>query len=894
MQTKQSTQYNSKEIEDKWYRLWEEKGFFHSRPDAAKKPYTIVIPPPNVTGALHMGHALNNIIQDILIRWRRMQGYNALWMPGTDHAGIATQNVVERELAAKHIKREHLGRDRFVEEVWRWKNLYGSTIIKQLKKLGSSCDWARERFTMDDGLSAAVKETFVRLFEKGLIYKGKYLINWCPRCCTALADDEVEHEEHDGYLWYIKYPFKDAPHLFVVVATTRPETMLGDVAVAVNPKDERYKDMIGETLILPVVGRELPIIADDFVDPSFGTGAVKVTPAHDPNDFEMGKRHGLKPIAVMLGNGTMNDEAGEYAGMDRFECREALVEALKLQKHIEVVTPHKHSVGHCYRCHTVIEPYISEQWFVRMRHLADAAIKSTQRKAVTFYPERWEKVYLSWLENVRDWCISRQIWWGHRIPAWYCQDCGATIVSVITPKHCSKCSSAALRQDEDVLDTWFSSALWPFSTMGWPKRTPELGYYYPTSTLVTDRGIIYFWVARMVMMGLEMMQHVPFSNVYIHGTILDEQGRKMSKSLGNGIDPLVMIDHYGADAVRFSIIVLTTEGQDLKLSESKFEMGRNFTNKLWNAGRFVMMNLKEDHQAEVGEELLSPRFEDRWILSRLHSTIEVCTASLEQFKFNEAAMSVYDFTWHSFCDWYLEMVKSRLYEPLSYHDKKAAQTILAKVFGQILHLLHPFVPFITEELWQHLKGVISENKLDTQQVPDSECLIRDVWPTVDKQLPDPEVEKVMATLQDIIRAIRNIRSKMNIKEKQKLTAVISVSDDIEFELKKHSMLLIRMANLERLEIGRELAKPDNSACEVIGQIQAFVPLAGLIDNSVEKERQANYLKQLEEHLAIVKGKLENKNFAAKAPPHVVAMEQNREKELTEQINKIKLILRDLN
>lgn len=894
MQTKQSTQYNPKEIEDKWYRLWEEKGFFHSTPDAAKKPYTIVIPPPNVTGVLHMGHALNNIIQDILIRWRRMQGYNALWMPGTDHAGIATQNVVERELAAKHIKRDQLGRDRFVEEVWKWKNLYGSTIIKQLKKLGSSCDWERERFTMDDGLSAAVKETFVRLFEKGLIYKGKYLINWCPRCCTALADDEVEHEEHEGYLWYIKYPFKDAPHLFVVVATTRPETMLGDVAVAVNPKDERYKDMIGETLILPVVGRELPIIADDFVDPSFGTGAVKVTPAHDPNDFEMGKRHGLKPIAVMMGNGTMNEEAGEYEGMDRFECREALVEALKLQMNIEVVTPHKHSVGHCYRCHTVIEPYISEQWFVKMRPLADAAIQSTQKKAVTFHPERWERVYLSWLENVRDWCISRQIWWGHRIPAWYCQDCGATIVSLVAPKHCTKCPSTALKQDEDVLDTWFSSALWPFSTMGWPEKTPELGYYYPTSTLVTDRGIIYFWVARMVMMGLEMMQHVPFSNVYIHGTILDEQGRKMSKSLGNGIDPLVMIDHYGADAVRFSIIVLTTEGQDLKLSESKFEMGRNFTNKLWNAGRFVMMNLKEDHQAVVGDELLSPRFEDRWILSRLHSTIEACAASLEQFKFNEAAMSVYDFAWHSFCDWYLEMVKPRLYEPLSYHDKRAAQTVLAKVFGQILHLLHPFVPFITEELWQHLRDVIAENKLDIRQGSAGECLIRDVWPTVDKQLLDPEVEMVMATLQDIIRAIRNIRSKMNIKEKQKLTAVISVSDDIEFELKKHSMLLVRMANLEQLEIGRELAKPDNSACEVIGQIQAFVPLAGLIDNSVEKERQANYLKQLEAHLTIVKGKLENKNFAAKAPPHVVAMEQNREKELTEQINKIKLILRDLN
>lgn len=892
MQTKLSTQYNPKEIDDTWYQFWEKKGFFHSEPNPSQRPYTIVIPPPNVTGVLHMGHALNNIIQDILIRWRRMQGYNTLWMPGTDHAGIATQNIVERELAAKHVKREHLGRERFIEEVWKWKNQYGSTIIKQLKKLGSSCDWKRERFTMDEGLSIAVKEAFVRLFEKGLIYKGKYMINWCPRCYTALADDEVEHEEHEGNLWYIKYPFRDAPHLYFIVATTRPETMLGDVAVAVNPEDDRFKDMIGEILTLPIIGRELPIVADDFVDPSFGTGAVKVTPAHDPNDFEIGKRHTLTPIVIMHENGMMNENAGDYEGLDRFECRNALIEELKLKKYIENVAPHKHSVGHCYRCHTVIEPYISDQWFVKMRPLADVAIRATQEKSITFFPDRWEKIYLSWLENVRDWCISRQIWWGHRIPAWHCQDCSTITVTSEVPTKCSKCSSTRLKQDEDVLDTWFSSALWPFSTMGWPKETPELQYYYPTSTLVTDRGIIYFWVARMVMMGLEMMHQVPFSNVYIHGTILDEQGRKMSKSLGNGIDPLVMIDKYGADAVRFSIIILTMEGQDIKLSESKFEMGRNFTNKLWNAARFVMMNLEEEHPKEITIEPKDYQFEDTWILNRLDATIEACTSSLEQFKFNDAAMKIYDFMWHSFCDWYLEIVKVRLYEPISSRDKKVAQTVLARVFNQMLHILHPFIPFITEELWQNLKRIIFENKIDIGDNMHCDAIICDTWPRTTGQYED-HIEKNMIILQDIIRAIRNIRSKMNIMEKQKLNAVISLSENGEFELKKHANLLKRMANLEDLEIGKNLTKPSNSACEVIGQIQAFVPLAGIIDPMAEKERQLKHLKQLEDHLLVVRRKLENKDFVARAPAHVVAMEQNRQKELLDQIDKVKLILHDL-
>ncbi|HHT9151091.1 MAG TPA: valine--tRNA ligase [Candidatus Wujingus californicus] len=893
MQTKLSTQYNPKEIEDKWYRFWEGKEFFHSEPDNSKKPYTIVIPPPNVTGVLHMGHALNNIIQDILIRWRRMQEYNVLWMPGTDHAGIATQNVVERELSNKHIKREQLGRERFIEEVWKWKNQYGSTITKQLKKLGSSCDWSRERFTMDEGLSRAVKDTFVQLFEKGLIYKGKYMINWCPRCCTALADDEVEHEEHEGNLWYIKYPFRDAPHLYLVVATTRPETMLGDVAVAVNPKDERYKEMVGEILTLPMVGRELAVITDDFVDPTFGTGAVKVTPAHDPNDFEIGKRHNLTPVVVMRENGVMNENAGDYEDMDRFECREALLEDLKLKKHIELVKSHKHSVGHCYRCHTVIEPYISDQWFVKMRPLADVAITASQKKSVTFFPDRWEKIYLSWLENVRDWCISRQIWWGHRIPAWYCMDCGAITVSRDTPQKCSKCSNSKLKQDEDVLDTWFSSALWPFSTMGWPDNTPELKHYYPTSTLVTDRGIIYFWVARMVMMGLEIMKCVPFYNVYIHGTILDELGRKMSKSLGNGIDPILMIDKYGTDAVRFSIIVLTTEGQDIKLSESKFEMGRNFTNKLWNAARFIMINIIDEKPEDIKIESKDYQFEDKWILSQLNSTVEACTNHLEQFKFNEAAMKIYDFTWHSFCDWYLEIVKARLYEPASQKDKKAAQTVLAVVFNQILHLLHPFIPFVTEELWQNLKRMVIENKININKDMNSESLMIDRWPLSDKRYEDKSSENTMSVLQDIIRAIRNIRSKMNIKDKQKLNAVISLSKDVEYNLIAHSALLKRIANLEQLEIGKNLPKPDNSACEVLGQIQAFVPLAGIIDIKAEKDRQQKNLKQLEDRLLIVKRKLGNKDFVSRAAANIVAMEQNREKELLEQIEKVKLILKDI-
>lgn len=904
------TKYNPKEIEDKWYSFWEKEGLFHSEPDDSKKPYSIVIPPPNITGVLHMGHALNNTIQDIMIRWRRMQGLNSLWMPGTDHAGIATQNVVERYLAKNGTSKDAVGREGFIKKVWEWKGEYGSTIIKQLKKLGSACDWERERFTMDAGLSVAVRETFVQLYKKGLIYKGNYVVNWCPRCRTALADDEVDHEDHEGHLWYVKYPFRDAPHLSLTVATTRPETMLGDVAVAVNPDDERYKDMIGEVLILPVVNREIKVYADKFVDKDFGTGAVKITPAHDNNDFEMSLRHDLKPIIIMNDDATMNSLAGDYAGMDRFECREALVEELKLKELISKVEPHNHSVGHCYRCHTVIEPYLSNQWFVKMKPLAAPAIKASEDGRVKFYPERWTKVYLGWLENVRDWCISRQIWWGHRIPAWYCDDCNEITVSDVDPTECSHCKSSKLNQDKDVLDTWFSSALWPFSTMGWPEKTKELAYYYPTSTLVTDRGIIYFWVARMVMMGLEFMGKVPFDSVYIHGTILDEVGRKMSKSLGNGIDPLQMIDQYGADAIRVSLILLTSEGQDVKLAESKFEMGRNFANKVWNASRFALMNIKDNVQGtstDISKDDFE--FEDFWILSRLNTTVKSATDFLEKFKFNESIKVIYDFFWHDFCDWYLEIVKHRIYvkdndDGVVTTDGQVKSQIIAQnnlvyVLDKTLRLLHPFAPFLTEEIWQMLKNKVLSGQASsvTGEAALSSVLDRSdmnhksimdtSWPEYREEFCFGDKEKDMELIQNIIRSVRNMRNEKGILQKTSVDISMCTSDVFENRvMHDHKDFIMKTGNLNDYLIGENIDKPENCVSAVVGMSQIFMSTIGLVNPEVEKERQKKKLAELDKFLKIVRGKLNNDNFVKKAPEQVVEKEREREKELLEQIEKV--------
>jgi valyl-tRNA synthetase len=885
------TRYDPDQIEDRIYSFWEDNGFFHQEACEPGDPYTIVIPPPNVTGALHMGHALNNTLQDILIRWHRMLGDNTVWIPGTDHAGIATQNVVEQKLAHDGIHRWDLGREKFIEEVWKWKKEYGDRITKQLRRLGSSLDWSRERFTMDDGLSDAVLETFIRLYDRGLIYKGKYIINWCPRCGTALADDEVEHEEHEGHLWYIQYSFKDDPHEYITVATTRPETMLGDTAVAVNPKDRRYKHLIGRTLILPLVGREIPIIADEWVDSDFGTGAVKITPAHDQNDFEIGNRHNLERISVIDEEGKMTIEAGDrYEGMDRFECREALIEDLREREELEGVEPHIHSVGHCYRCHTVVEPYLSDQWFVKMKPLAERAMQATRDGRVKFHPDRWTDFYMSWLENVRDWCISRQIWWGHRLPVYYCQKCGHPMVERSMPKKCFECGHATLKQDDDVLDTWFSSSLWPFSTLGWPEETEDLKRYYPTSALVTDRGIIYFWVARMVMMGLEMMDEVPFSDVLIHGTILDEVGRKMSKSLGNGIDPIEMIETYGADAVRFSLVMLTTEGQDVKLSESKFEMGRNFANKVWNASRFTLMNLQSGEKAPslTREQLEEERtLEDRWILSRLQNTIKQTNKYLEDFRTNEAAQTLYDFFWHDFCDWYLESVKLRIDEDGDTTDNAVARETLAHVLDHSLRLLHPFVPFLTETLWQKLKESAADNTPVCAVAMDADAIIVSKWPEVDDDLCDPELEAEWEYVQDIIAACRRIRKEKGLAENIPLRVTISTPDEATAAVvDKHKKFLKNIGLFEKITSGTDVEKPPHSATTVVETTEIFVSLEGLIEVEEEKKRLEEQKADVNDHIAKIEKQLHNPDFLANAPDEVVQRQMDRAEELREKLQKI--------
>ncbi|GFN22610.1 valine--tRNA ligase [Thermanaeromonas sp. C210] len=871
--------YSPKEVERKWYPVWEKAGYFCGpREKAAGRPtFSIVMPPPNVTGSLHLGHALDNTLQDILVRWHRMRGDATLWIPGTDHAGIATQARVEEELSKEGLSKYDLGREEFLQRVWAWKEQYGTRITQQLRRLGASCDWSRERFTMDEGCSRAVREVFVRLFEKGLIYRGNYIINWCPRCQTTISDIEVEHQEEAGHLWYVRYPFKDRPG-GIVVATTRPETMLGDTAVAVHPDDERYRPFIGATLILPLVNREIPVIADEYVDPNFGTGAVKITPAHDPNDFEIGQRHGLPSVTVIGKDATMTADAGPYAGMERYACRRQVVQDLERLGYLVKVEEHTHAVGHCYRCNTTIEPLVSPQWFVRMKPLAEPAIRAAREGRVRFVPERFTKIYLNWLENIRDWCISRQLWWGHRIPVWYCQQCGEVICSTTDPEECPSCRSTALEQDPDVLDTWFSSALWPFSTMGWPEKTRELEVYYPTSVLVTGRDIIFFWVARMIFMGLEFMEDVPFREVLIHGLVLDALGRKMSKSLGNGVDPMEVIEEYGADTLRFMLITGNTPGNDLRFHPERLESTRNFCNKIWNAARFVLLNLQDyDPEGERAPYTVA----DRWILSRLAGVVDQVTANLEDYEIGEAARLIYDFFWGEFCDWYIELAKGRLYgeDPAA---KATAQKVLVEVLETSLQLLHPFMPFITEEIWHHLPGERSSIMVSS-------------WPQAPPESRDAAAEEAMTLIIEVIRAIRNLRSEMRVAPGRKARVLlVAQSAATRRVLEEAREYLESLARVEPVEVVASLEEPPvKAAAAVTAGVEIYLPLEGLVDFQKEIARLEKELAAVQKELEQVRRKLAKPDFVAKAPEEVVAKERAKEKELVDKGEALQSRLRSL-
>ena len=859
--------YDPGKVEEKWYRFWEEKQFFHSEVDGARTPYTIVIPPPNVTGVLHMGHGLNNTIQDTIIRWRRMQGFNALWLPGTDHAGIATQNVVEKQLAREGKTRQDVGRDSFIEKVWEWRKQYGSTIINQLKKLGASCDWRRERFTMDEGLSRAVREVFVRLFDEGLIYKGHYIINWCPRCQTALSDEEVDHEPEQGFLYHIRYPFKDGDE-GLVVATTRPETMLGDTAVAVNPDDKRYKHHIGKTVVLPLVERELQVVGDSFVDPEFGTGALKITPAHDPNDFEIGNRHNLERVNVFSEDATINENGiPDCIGLDRYEAREVILEELRERGLLIKQEPHAHEIGHCYRCHCVIEPYLSDQWFVRMKPLAKPAIEAVEKGEIVFHPKRWEKVYMNWMTEIRDWCISRQIWWGHRIPVYYCQSCEEVFASVDEPESCPKCGAAELKQDEDVLDTWFSSQLWPFSTLGWPEEMEDQEYYYPTNLLVTDPGILFFWVARMIMSGLKFKNDVPFRDVYIHGVVMDEKGRKMSKSLGNGIDPLEVVEHYGADAMRYTIVNITPLGQNLLLSMDKFNTGARFANKIWNASRYILMNVEgialpaTTTLEGVDHEKLDTV--DRWILTLYGQTVEKMNRCLEAYDLMEASSLVYEFFWHEFCDWYIEISKVRLYGDDEARKSQAASMLIGLLEAS-LRLLHPLMPFITEEIWQ---------RLPVERATESIMIAE--YPKNDYPIYEDSVQ-VVNLLKEIVYNIRNIRGEMHMPPEIKAKVLIrEVHEGIGHVVQEHRDTILFLAGLESVECDRDVQKPAGSAAAVGAGYEVYLPLKGLIDFERERERLMKEETRLDAEIDRSRSKLQNKQFVDRAPADIVQRERER-------------------
>lgn len=860
--------YEPQEVEDRIYKFWLDGGYFHAVPNAVdesgskKKPYTIVIPPPNITGQLHMGHALDETLQDILIRFRRMQGYEALWLPGTDHASIATEAKIVEAMAKEGIKKEDIGREEFLKRAWDWKAKYGGRIVEQLKRLGSSCDWERERFTLDEGCSKAVREVFNRLYEQGLIYRGTRIINWCPHCKTTISDAEVEYEEKDGSFWHIRYPFADGSG-YIELATTRPETMLGDTAVAVHPEDERYKAFVGKKLILPIVGKEIPLIADEYVEREFGTGVVKITPAHDPNDFEVGLRHNLPVVNVFNEDGTINENGGRFKGLTIMEARKQIVAELEKGGYLLRIEPIKHNVGTCYRCHSTVEPRVSRQWFVSMKKLAEPAIESVRNGEVKFIPERFEKIYFHWMENIKDWCISRQLWWGHRIPAWYCDDCGETVVAREAPNTCPKCGGSHLTQDSDTLDTWFSSALWPFSTLGWPDKTPELEYFYPTDTLVTGYDIIFFWVARMIFSGIAHMGKVPFHTVLIHGLVRDEQGRKMSKSLGNGIDPIKVIEKYGADALRFTLATGNSPGNDMRFSKDKVEASRNFANKIWNASRFILMNCEGAQiDCSLPEKL---ELEDKWILSRFNSLCAEVTDNLEKFELGLAVQKLYDFIWDVFCDWYIELAKSRLKEGGEAAD--SVRHVLVWVMSNTLKLLHPFMPYITEEIWQTLPH-------------DGETIMHSKWPEFDKSLSFPSEEQAMERVMNAIRAIRNRRAEMNVPPSKKASVYIATAFKNEFS--SGTKFIERLAYANSVKIGDSFDMP-NAVQIVTDSAKIYIPMGELVDIQKEIARLEKEMLKEKKALEGTNKKLGNEGFLKKAPENVVAAEREKAKKLEEKI-----------
>jgi valyl-tRNA synthetase len=912
--------FNPKETESKWYSYWEDNGFFRASVKTDKKHYTIVIPPPNITGILTMGHVLNNTLQDVFIRWKRMEGYETLWMPGTDHAGIATQNVVERSLAKEGKNRHDFGREKFIEKVWQWREQYGHTIIKQLKKLGTSCDWNRERFTMDEGLSEAVQEIFIRLYKKGLIYRGKYIINWCPKDHTAISDDEVNFSEQNGSLWYIKYPITGSDD-YATVATTRPETMLGDTAIAVNPNDKRFQHLIGKKVQLPLSEREIPIIADEIVAPEFGTGMVKVTPAHDPNDYWIAQRYNehaeksdqMPFINIFDISARTNDNVPQkYRGLDRYEVRKAVVKDLDSSGLLIKVDAYTNNIGRCYRCDTIIEPYLSDQWFVKMKPLAQPALKAVTEGHIHFHPDRWTKTYEHWMNNIRDWCISRQLWWGHRIPVWYCVgdtecklECKEPIVSKSNPGKCPHCGSTNLRQDEDVLDTWFSSWLWPFSTLGWPNDNKDLRYFYPTDTLVTAPDIIFFWVARMVMAGIEVMgeipqvdgsprlsidQKIPFKDVYFTSLIRDMQGRKMSKSLGNSPDPLDVISEFGADALRFTVLYLAPLGQDVLYSNEKCEIGRNFANKIWNAGRFLLMN-----KSQLGEKDSTPvnpdpnisdlhlDLADRWILSRLNSTISELTSALNSFDINIATKMLYDFLWHDFCDWYVEMIKGRLYGTESDEIKSICLDRAISIFDEALRLLHPFMPFVTEELWQHLSNR-----------PNGSSIMVSPFPKSDQRWIDKNTEEEMQYVQNAINSIRNIRGELTVPPSKEISLILKFTDKTKEDIiKRYQKYFQRLARVNSITTSTDGTKPNQAASAVVAGGEIFIPLEGIIDTAVEKERIEKELKHIENMIQGIENKLSNDNFVSRAPRDVVEKERIKLINFNESYTKLRNNLNQL-